>query len=743
MYVDSKTLAKDSLEIAVDQYFETDVKYFAVRSSASNEDSEKEAKAGYYHTSLGVTKDKIYEEAVKVKNSYKGESGTIIIQEFIASDKAGVMFTDAGFGVVAITANFGLCDTVVKGENCDTFILNQQCEVIDKKINVNKKPVYFKRGRFVTDAVCSDLCLTNNDLKVLYHEAKNIQQWFGGKPQDIEFCFKGNTLYILQARPITRPIFNKIEYFDGANIQESFNGVVLPLTFTMAQFGYPYAYVQALKNVGVAGKYITSNWSVFANLLKQHNGRMYYNKNNWYRMLEFIPGRFHKQNFRTMITSDVKDDIPAEIKPVNRIVFFFKTLYEYIVMKPRIKKLVKDANKSITKFNETDISNMNYEELIELLRKYHDMFLHRWYLIGENDFCVATFFGYLKKKYTDEQIAEVVAIKSASTEQIGDFYKLIEMIRKVPDLWQAVVTKDRDSFFSKLPEHKITHNCYKHYFNKYGGRFANELKLETPDLQEDFTTFANLILKYNSYDPDKKSMVVRSSSNIKLSMFDRFMIWRFKSHAVNREDMRLMRSNFFGVLRKIFNMIGTRLYEADIINNPKDIFYMDFQEIYEKRKLSQYTNDNMNDNLALQIARRKLEYSKYSKLNAPSNFVVIDDNELTVNDMEKLEDKKMFQGKGCCPGVVTGRVRVFKDFYVPEDSFDILVAKNTDPGWTPLIGVSKAMIIENGGILSHAAIVARESNIPTVISVQNATDYLKDGQLVRLDGGKGTVEILD
>ena len=85
-------------------------------------------------------------------------------------------------------------------------------------------------------------------------------------------------------------------------------------------------------------------------------------------------------------------------------------------------------------------------------------------------------------------------------------------------------------------------------------------------------------------------------------------------------------------------------------------------------------------------------------------------------------------GRGCTKGEIQGRIRVFKDYYLPEKiDFEIAVAKNTDPGWTPLLGLCKGLIIENGGILSHAAIVSRELGIPTIIGVKNATKILKSG----------------
>ncbi|MEU4335425.1 PEP/pyruvate-binding domain-containing protein [Micromonospora lupini] len=74
---------------------------------------------------------------------------------------------------------------------------------------------------------------------------------------------------------------------------------------------------------------------------------------------------------------------------------------------------------------------------------------------------------------------------------------------------------------------------------------------------------------------------------------------------------------------------------------------------------------------------------------------------------------------------------------------DVLVCRTTDPAWTPLFGVVAAVVTEIGGLLSHAAIVAREQGIPAVLAISGATTALRDGTLLRVDGSAGTVERLD
>jgi len=73
---------------------------------------------------------------------------------------------------------------------------------------------------------------------------------------------------------------------------------------------------------------------------------------------------------------------------------------------------------------------------------------------------------------------------------------------------------------------------------------------------------------------------------------------------------------------------------------------------------------------------------------------------------------------------------------------EILVCKYTDPVWTPLFTIAKAVVSDTGGPLSHSAIVAREYNIPAVLGCGNATKVLSDGQEIIVNGDEGIVQIV-
>jgi pyruvate,water dikinase len=73
----------------------------------------------------------------------------------------------------------------------------------------------------------------------------------------------------------------------------------------------------------------------------------------------------------------------------------------------------------------------------------------------------------------------------------------------------------------------------------------------------------------------------------------------------------------------------------------------------------------------------------------------------------------------------------------------IMVAEKTDPGWTPIFPLAKAIIIERGSLLSHAAIVAREMGIPAIVSIPNVMNILKNDMWIQMDGSTGLISVLD
>ena len=114
-----------------------------------------------------------------------------------------------------------------------------------------------------------------------------------GEPQDIEWTIRGPELVLLQARPVTAApkadIGNWRTVWDNSNIQESFNGVTLPLTFSWASALYRTVFRETLRMGGASTKTIQQFEPVLRNMIGLVSGRVYYNINNWYRVLQLSP----------------------------------------------------------------------------------------------------------------------------------------------------------------------------------------------------------------------------------------------------------------------------------------------------------------------------------------------------------------------------------------------------------------------------------------------------------------------
>ena len=102
-------------------------------------------------------------------------------------------------------------------------------------------------------------------------------------------------------------------------------------------------------------------------------------------------------------------------------------------------------------------------------------------------------------------------------------------------------------------------------------------------------------------------------------------------------------------------------------------------------------------------------------------------------------------GKPVSRGRVEGRVRVVKRLEEAESlkPGEILVAPITDVGWTPYFAVIGGLVTDVGSAVSHGAVVAREYGLPAVLNTRNATEILRTGERVVLDGDRGTIERLD
>jgi pyruvate,water dikinase len=142
------------------------------------------------------------------------------------------------------------------------------------------------------------------------------------------------------------------------------------------------------------------------------------------------------------------------------------------------------------------------------------------------------------------------------------------------------------------------------------------------------------------------------------------------------------------------------------------------------------------------IQRRRDAFRTWQTLTPPR--VLTSDGEVSSGSYRRESlPASSLAGLAVSAGTVEGRARVILDLAQARlEPGDILVTRFTDPSWTPLFVAIKGLVTEVGGTMTHGAVIAREYGLPAVVGVERATQLIRDGQRIRVNGTAGTVELL-
>ena len=209
------------------------------------------------------------------------------------------------------------------------------------------------------------------------------------------------------------------------------------------------------------------------------------------------------------------------------------------------------------------------------------------------------------------------------------------------------------------------------------------------------------------------------------------------------------KSTFHG--RRASLAVGRRLVEAGVIEQPGDVFELTLVELSELVDREAPTAE-----LRARIAERRADAARFADvprptiLGVPKAFPAVDSAmmkasfKLNGNVMAPPASGNELSGMPGSGGKVTGTARVVRTLDEAERRLapgEILVAPATLPSWTPFFANAAAVVTGAGGVLSHAAVVAREYGIPAVVSVRGVMDAIRDGQTIEVDGDAGVVRI--
>jgi rifampicin phosphotransferase len=719
----------------------------------------------------------------------------VVIQRMIDAQSAGVAFSadpvSGRRGVVVISAVFGLGTALVGGESdADVYEIDRcgnilRAVVATKKIRVCRDTAAPGRvsPRNIPSEEQNTRVLTDEQARDIAALARQISRRMG-RGQDIEWAIENGNIYVLQTRPITTmrdlPDPDAVRsIWDNSNITESYSGITTPLTFSFALAAYEAVYRELCRILKVADSKIAAHEQILGHMLGLIRGRIYYNLLNWYRMLALLPGFTVNRRFMEQMMG-VKEPLPAAIVEKLSAANFLERTRDAWQLGRMLGALVwncfalrRTTDRFYARLNRAladpvpPLADMRLDELAEYYHNFLGQILTRWDAPLLNDLFTMIFHGLLRQlsqrwlQGGDELANELVRAQGGmiSLEPATRLLEMAGMAARDPKLVEILRRGEPAESLRAIRLIPDLSQKYDEYLSKFGERCLEELKLESATLHDDPSLLLRSIGELaqgiaTGRVPDAQVPSAASAEQGVSKVLRRHPLRRLVFNWVlrnaregirTRENLRFERTRVFGRVRRVFAEIGSRLHALDLLDDARDIFYLQVEEV-----LGFIQGTAATTNLKELIALRKREFQQMPGQPAPADRFethepVYQGNQFQsqANAQKLSEVGEERHGLGSCPGVVRGRVRVIKDAPVtPPPAGSILVAERTDPGWVMLFAGAAGLVVERGSLLSHSAIVSREIGIPSVVSVPGVTEWLRDGDLVEIDGGKGTVRRL-
>lgn len=228
----------------------------------------------------------------------------------------------------------------------------------------------------------------------------------------------------------------------------------------------------------------------------------------------------------------------------------------------------------------------------------------------------------------------------------------------------------------------------------------------------------------------------RLRNPFKRVVFNRLLA-RAREFSTMRENSKSDFTRITALWRKMLLELGRRLHERGTLSAAEDIFFLRIEEIEPvARGQTQFDVGQV-------IGERRAECERNTSVVPPmAVFGQFDPAAVAPEAVDK--DVQLFRGLAVSSGMATGKARVILRADTGQQVLpgEILVAPFADPGWTPYFIPAVGIVMDQGGILSHGAIIAREYGIPAVVNVGPATKTIQTGQTIQVDGDRGFVRIL-
>ncbi len=716
----------------------------------------------------------------------------VLIQRMVSACRSGVAFgadpVTGRRGVAVVSAVYGLGTGLVSGEcDADTYHVDREGRILHRDI-VDKRTAHLAAANGLRRAElpsedCTRPALTDDEVRAVAALVRQAGRHFG-RPQDIEWAIEDGQLYLLQSRPITAvgPMADPdgvLNLWDNSNIAESYGGVTIPLTFSFARRAYEEVYRQFCRIMRVPAATVAAHDDTFRRMLGLIRGRVYYNLPSWYRVLAMLPGYTINRRFMEQMMG-VREGLPEGLlaergNPTWRdqlrdgfhlVGTLSGLIFNHLLLPRRIKRFSERLDAALGPPRPA-LEDMRPDELALYYHLLERELLTRWDAPLVNDFFAMIFFGALRRLAErwcqDQQSALQTSLLSGeggmvSAEPAKRLRGMARLAAPHPEFVALLCDGSLVSILEGMQRLPSFKDRYQDYLDAFGDRCLEELKLESPTLHDDPLMLLRPVGRLAKHLPSSESAGpsgierderVRAEGRAQEALAGhplrrlvfRWVLRQARARVRERENLRFERTRLFGRVRRIFLEFGQRFFALGLLEAPRDIFYLEVEEI-----LGFVKGTATSTNLKGLVALRKAEYQGYRQSEAPPDRFetrgMVSHSNLYPSGGRVPQEMAGDQckGIGCSPGIVRGPARVIID---PRNAAiqkgEILVAERTDPGWILLFPSAAGLVVEHGSLLSHSAIVAREMGIPAVLSIRGVTRWVKDGDWIEIDGVTGVV----
>jgi phosphohistidine swiveling domain-containing protein len=757
---------------------------FAVRSSGTEEDSEGHSFAGVHDTQLNVERPELTEAVVLCRRSASSDQARayrdarqladgapaigVLVQRMVSAVTSGVAFTInpiTGADDIVVNAAWGLGEALVSGRvDADEFTLSK------KDAGVMTERLGAKNGDGAGPT------LSPSQLRELGDLLRRIEAHYGA-PQDIEWCHDGRQFWIVQSRPVTTAaISQQTEIasppFEIRDPQSEIEWTRANLAEVLPDQTSPQcldAY-ETMLNRGqrqFMGRLLGPD-DELGPMFKSFHGRMYMNLSQMRRVVSLIgaPAADLLRSLGHPEQIHPQDEIPmrAPLWEILRLLPDFIRVGSYDAGAKRVlRKHEARTRDTIARVSSVDPRTLSNRELWGAIESWIEagpetirpVFVMSGVLARETAvrrICHRVGFSYERLVYP--QLA--AGARSVSTQQAFDLVTLAAAARH--DTAAAAYLLENGGAFADfrtvLAGSRFL-DALDRFLDEYGHRGRYESDWSIPRLHENPAPVLFAIreqLHARSQDPKTVSERQAADAAAAWRAFEAHLTWwqrwtmlprvrarlrRLKQQYGWREQVRSDLTRTVRYMRAYHLTLADRFVERGWLDRRDDYFLLLLDEIGAVVRGMQ-----PGPGLRGIAARRAAELAAQKNLQMP---MLMRESELPalLRGTGAIPEGGADVLTGLCvsPGAVEAEVVVMKDpsEFAGMKRGAILVAPATDPSWTPLFTLAAGVIVEVGGMLSHASTIAREYGLPALANVKNATRILKTGDRVSLEASGGRV----